>query len=112
MIGTRTRSTQWCSSCAGCAQRKKLEAALAAASKQRNITINTMQNYTRFPLAVLEWSGWTEKQRRSDVYKKPIVFHGLTSQGDEKVAWLGKAIDLRANDLTTFSLPCSRHLLV
>jgi len=78
---------------------RRLEKALKAAARQRGIAINTMHNYTRFPLAVLEWTGWTRKVRRNDIYGRPIVFHELTSAGVATVRWLATAVDLRAKDL-------------
>lgn len=78
---------------------RRLEKALKTAAKQRGIAINTMHNYTRFPLAVLEWTGWTQKVRRNDIYGRAIVFHELTSAGVATVRWLATTIDLRAKDL-------------
>ena len=42
---------------------KKLKEMFSAASKSLGIQENTMQNYTRFPIAVLEYCGWIEKEK-------------------------------------------------
>ncbi len=76
----------------------KLQSTLKKSSKQRGISINTMRNYTRFPLAVLEWSGWTQKERNRNTYDVPIVFHRLTAIGKEQAKEIANYIDLRAID--------------
>ncbi len=76
----------------------KLRSTLLKLSKQRGIAINTMCNYTRFPLAVLEWSGWTQKERNRNVYKIPLIFHRLTALGKEQTREIDACIDLRADD--------------
>lgn len=76
----------------------KLLSALKSLSKQRGIAINTMWNYTRFPLSVLEWSGWTQKERNRNFYGLPIVFHRLTAMGIKQVGEIETCIDLRASD--------------
>jgi hypothetical protein len=79
---------------------KRLDAAVSALAKQRKTQINTLENYTRFPLAVLQWTGWTAKVRDSGGYGRPIVFHRLTDQGRELLALLNQAQDLRASMLS------------
>lgn len=78
---------------------KRLGAAVERLARQRDTQVNTLENYTRFPLAVLEWSGWTEKIRDSETYGRPIVFHRLTSVGAQQVRVLKTSRDLRAGDL-------------
>lgn len=68
-------------------------------SRERGITTNTMGNYTRFPLAVMEWTGWTIKQRRGDYYKKLIPFLVLTSEGRRELQKISLSNDIRGTDL-------------
>lgn len=74
---------------------KRLDKALKIVSKHRKITLNTMHNYTRFPLAVLLWCGWTQKERNSSIYNKSIVFQKLTDLGKVQADELRNGIDLR-----------------
>jgi hypothetical protein len=90
---------------------RRLDAALNEVSRTRGITLVTMGNYTRFPLAVLEWSGWTVKERRRNVYGKPYVFHVLTEEGREQVEWINSALDLRASDLTDLDAEVANALI-
>lgn len=76
----------------------RLQKALATISKNRKISLNTMYNYTRFPLAVLTWCGWTTKERNSTAYKKSIVFHQLTSAGEKQLGEIETNLDLRSID--------------
>ena len=77
----------------------KLEDALDGIAQECGIQRNTMMNYTRFPLAVLEWSGWTAKSRESGVYKRSAVFHHLTEEGQKQVEWVSSAADARAAEV-------------
>jgi hypothetical protein len=72
-----------------------LTIAVETLAEKQAVQVNTMENYTRFPLAVLEWSGWTEKARVSGLYGKPVVFHRLTPAGKQKAAALSGTQDFR-----------------
>lgn len=74
---------------------KRLNKALKIVSKQRKIALNTMHNYTRFPLAVLLWCGWTQKERNSNIYNKSIIFQKLTDLGKAQADVYRSGIDLR-----------------
>lgn len=76
----------------------RLQKALATISKNRKISLNTMYNYTRFPLAVLTWCGWTIKERNNTAYKKSIVFNRLTANGEKQIGEIETNIDLRSID--------------
>jgi hypothetical protein len=76
-----------------------MDAALTAVSKSRSIQINTLQNYTRWPIAVLRDSGWVEPfQARLGDGRKYKVF-ALTESGREIATMLESAIDLRLSDV-------------
>jgi len=77
----------------------RLDDAVDALAKKRKTQVNTLENYTRFPLAVLEWSGWTEKVRDSSAYGRPIVFHRLSDGGRAQLALIQRATDLRVSML-------------
>ena len=75
-----------------------LEQAIDNVSAARSITANTMGNYTRFPIAALEWTGWTKKERVG-IYSNSIVFLKLTDYGRNEVARLKQSTDVRAVDV-------------
>jgi len=68
------------------------EQALSVRASQLGVQVNTLQNYTRFPIGVLRWAGW-------------LVQDSLTSAGREMVERLGNVHDIRASDLERFSEP-------
>ena len=77
----------------------------------RGIQINTLKNYTRWPLAVLRDLGWTEKERepfRSG--NKTFEIHRLTALGQAKAESLREAIDLRIDQIDQLSFPLRRTL--
>jgi hypothetical protein len=78
---------------------KRLQRELDALGRSRHISQTTMENYTRFPIAVLVWAGWATKQRRSDVYASPVRFLELTEAGHGTLASIGSMADVRAADL-------------
>ena len=82
---------------------RRLESRLNKVSQERGISTTTMENYTRFPLAVLKWLGWTESQRNRDVYGRSIVFLVLTSEGEEAIREVEACHDVRAADLESLN---------
>ena len=66
---------------------------------QRNIKLNTMKNYTRFPLAVLRWMGWTESETNKVIYNKPVKFDKLTDNGYKALELIEGSKDIRKVDL-------------
>jgi len=78
--------------------RNLLEKAIANVSATREIAEETMGNYTRFPIAALEWTGWTRKERLS-VYGSSTVFLRLTDYGREEIKKLQLSADVRAIDI-------------
>lgn len=63
----------------------KLKRMLSDASKALGIQENTMQNYTRFPISVLEYCGWIEKESNKTVYSKTVKLMKLTGKGQRLV---------------------------
>lgn len=73
-------------------------------SEKRNISLVTMGNYTRFPLAVLDWTGWTTKERRSDILPgNNHVFHVITDYGKKRFDELIRMKDIRCSDMKNFT---------
>jgi len=68
-------------------------------SEKRNISINTMRNYTRFPIGVLKWMDWVTDIRQRDVYNRSMIFLLLTEKGKEINHFIDLSKDLRASDL-------------
>jgi len=58
-----------------------LEYELDKMAKERAISRTTMENYTRFPIASLKWSGWTKSIRIKKYYNKSLVFLELSLSG-------------------------------
>ena len=81
--------------------------ALNELKKARGIQINTLRNYTRWPLAVLRDLGWTERDR--EPYRrnnKTFDIHRLTELGKERAHGLKGAVDLRVDQVD--QLPSSQ----
>lgn len=64
---------------------ERLKKMFSDASKALGIQENTMQNYTRFPISVLEYCGWIEKESNNIVYSKTIKLMKLTDKGKQLV---------------------------
>ena len=77
-----------------------IKGALNELKEAGGIQINTLRNYTRWPLAVLRDLGWTEKDR--EPYRrsnKTFDIHRLTALGKERARGLKGAVDLRVNQV-------------
>jgi hypothetical protein len=73
-----------------------IEEQLLKLSIKRNIQINTLRNYTRFPIAIMRDCGWTEKSRSYYTGStKQFEVHKLTSKGKRLAEKLNAATDLR-----------------
>ncbi|HQL77648.1 MAG TPA: hypothetical protein PLU91_05575 [Verrucomicrobiota bacterium] len=66
-----------------------LQIAIKQMEKDRAITKTTMENYTRFPIAALQWAGWAQKDKG---------YLHLTPVGLEEVARIQGATDVRLSD--------------
>jgi hypothetical protein len=73
--------------------------ALCAVSNARKIQVNTLRNYTRWPIALLRDLGWAESQSAlfGDGRKHRSLF--LTDKGRELAARVQSAIDLRLDQV-------------
>jgi hypothetical protein len=85
--------------------------ALEALQKERGIQVNTLRNYTRWPIAILRDLGWTEKDR--EPYRKSnktFEVHRLTALGKEKAQTLEEMIDLRVDQVDRLPFAQKRAL--
>ena len=72
--------------------------AVEAVSKARKIQVNTLQNYTRWPIALLRDLGWaTRGAARFRDGRKYGTFH-LTDKGQALAERVGGSVDLRVDD--------------
>lgn len=78
--------------------RERLRKAIATVGGTREIAEETMGNYTRFPIAALEWTGWTRKERVR-IYGNSAVFLTLTDYGRKEIERLKQSADVRAVDI-------------
>lgn len=78
-----------------------LVAKMNSVSQQRKIALNTMGNYTRFPIAVMKWTKWAEPQRTRDYYGIPNIFLVLTDDGRREAQRIRLCRDIRGGDLLT-----------
>ena len=76
-----------------------LDSRIKEIANKRGIKRNTMENYTRFPLAVLKWSGWTEDETIKSIYSKALKFKKITEKGNKVLEFLEKCKDIRNIDL-------------
>jgi len=77
-----------------------IKAGLKEVSDQRGIQVNTLKNYTRWPLAVLRDLGWTVKDREK--YRKSkgtFEVHRLTPSGKSQALRLRDSLDLRIDQI-------------
>lgn len=79
--------------------KSRLEAKIASVSGERGISTTTMENYTRFPLAVMTWTRWARKERRRDYYGIPTPFLVLTEEGRRELQRVNSSRDIRAADI-------------
>ncbi len=88
------------------------EDAVAAASDARNIQVNTLQNYTRWPIALLRDLGWATRGPASfRDGRKYGTFH-LTDKGRALAERVGGSVDLRVDDAAQLAPEERRALAV
>ncbi len=75
------------------------DAALNALSTTRSIQVNTLQNYTRWPIAILRDSGWVRETRATYGNSANYRAFALTDDGNAAAVFAEGAIDLRLADI-------------
>lgn len=76
----------------------KPDEAIAGLERKRNITRVTMRNYTRFPIAVLQWTGWAIRKSES-IYGRSSHFFCLSEGGYKTLELVEQLKDIRSSDL-------------
>ena len=78
----------------------RLAKAITEMSAHIGIQINTMQNYTRFPLAVLTYCDWFVKENTKKYYpgRRPTVMFKITPYGQQRADELESLADIRLSD--------------
>ena len=80
--------------------RTNIKDALARVSRERNIQVNTLQNYTRWPIAVMRDLGWTDKERRTFRDGEGwFQVHRLTESGKRVAERESNSVDLRIDQV-------------
>ena len=79
-------------------ERGLLDDGLSATAEARNVQINTLKNYTRWPIALMRHLGWTVKQSKV-VNGKSTVVDSLTPPGQELAQHVAASIDIRADSV-------------
>lgn len=90
---------------------KAMQSALVQLKNECGIQINTLRNYTRWPLGVMRDLGWTEK--RQEKYRRTnqtFEVHALTSLGKKRAESLEYLIDLRVDQVDELSFDHKRAL--
>lgn len=71
---------------------------LITKSEKENKSINTLKNYTRFPIGAMKWANWTNRIREG----KNVYFE-LTEVGLNDFSLIENSIDIRALDIADCS---------
>lgn len=82
---------------------EKTDAALKAVAAAKKTQVNTLYNYTRWPIAVLRDSGWVETANASYRDGRKYRVWSLTEKGKAAATRVGSAIDLRLVDVEALS---------
>ena len=64
------------------------------------IAKNTMENYTRLPIATLEYLGWIKKEKTDALYpgSRNMVVMTLTDKGGSDIEYYNSLVDIRINE--------------
>lgn len=75
------------------------------------IQVNTAENYTRFPVGVLEDSivRWATSEGHPNLYDVPARVLRLTKSGWDQIDWLDHAKDIREHELEAFGAKERAH---
>jgi hypothetical protein len=76
-----------------------IDAAMNALSKSRKIQVNTLQNYTRWPIAIIRDSGWVKEARAKYADADSYRVFALTESGEKAATMAESAADLRLSDV-------------
>ena len=80
--------------------RTNIKDALARVSRERKASVNTLKNYTRWPIAVMRDLGWTDKERRAFRDGEGwFQVHRLTESGKNVAVRVSNSVDLRLDQV-------------
>lgn len=82
---------------------QNLANALSVLAKHNGVQENTLKNYTRFILGALKYTGWATPSFDKIDYKKKVITYFLTDDGEKVANELDTLIDVRYDDIETFS---------
>ena len=79
---------------------RHLAIAMENMSDEKGIQINTMRNYTRFPLAVMTYCDWLERESTKRFYPDgyPTIMYKQTPYGLKRANEIEQAVDFRLSD--------------
>ena len=93
------------------AEAAAIQEALKALSGRRGVQVNTLRNYTRWPLAVMRDLRWTVKERERYLHStKTFEIHRLTSLGKERAQTLESYVDIRVDQVDQLRFQQKRAL--
>ena len=79
---------------------KNIEAAITRVAAEQNVQVNTLKNYTRWPIAVMRDFGWTEKARRPFLSGgRSFEVHQLTDTGRRVAEGVSASADMRLDQV-------------
>ena len=79
--------------------------ALTKVAAEQNVQVNTLKNYTRWPIAVMRDLGWTEKAPRSfRLRRRSFEVHRLTEVGRKVAEGVSASVDLRVHQVDQLPL--------
>lgn len=78
---------------------KRLKDKVADISLNEKIAQNTMENYTRLPIATLDYLGWIDKERCRKIYPgQTMVMLNFTEQGKRDLKYYNSLKDIRIDE--------------
>ena len=79
---------------------KNIAAAMTRVAAEQNVQVNTLKNYTRWPIAVMRDLGWTEKARRPFLSGgRSFEVHQLTDAGRRVAEGVSASADMRLDQV-------------
>ena len=84
--------------------------ALAILGKKLGIQVNTLKNYTRWPLGVMQDLGWTSKHREKVGGGRTVQIHRLTTLGRTIADYVERSVDIRVDQVDKLPFEQRRSL--
>ena len=82
-----------------------IKTALTQVASQEGVQVNTLKNYTRWPIAVMRDLGWTQKGKlKFRQGTRSFEVHRLTDRGKQIAEWVREASDLRLDQVEVRSV--------